>query len=81
MVMPTPSMRGVMLSLALRSMMHSRGSTRFRSVNRKRTNQAAFLMWRLRKARAEFSPTALAYKLRRVLNIVEFPRLMAAVLG
>ena len=42
-------------------------------------NQGAFLMRRLRKVRAEFSLTALAYNLRRVLNIVEFPMLMAAV--
>jgi transposase len=32
-------------------------------------NQGAFLMRRLRKVRAEFSLTALAYNLRRVLNI------------
>ena len=44
-------------------------------------NQAAFLMRRLRKVRAEFSLTALAYNLRTVLNIVEFPARMAAVLG
>ena len=44
-------------------------------------NQGAFLMRRLRKVRAEFSLTALAYNLRRVLNIVEFPTLMAAVRG
>ena len=42
-------------------------------------NQGAFLMRRLRKVRAEFSLTALAYNLRRVLNIVEFPTLMAAL--
>ena len=42
-------------------------------------NQAAFLMRRLHKVRAEFSLTALAYNLRRVLNIVEFPTLMAAL--
>ena len=42
-------------------------------------NQGAFLMRRLRKVRAEFSLTALAYNLRRVLNIVAFPRLMAAL--
>jgi hypothetical protein len=41
--------------------------------------QGAFLMRRLRKVRAEFSLTALAYNLRRVLNIVEFPTLMAAL--
>ena len=44
-------------------------------------NQAAFLMRRLHKVRAEFSLTALAYNLRRVLNIAEFPTLMAAVRG
>jgi hypothetical protein len=44
-------------------------------------NQGAFLMRRLRKVRAEFSLTTLAYNLRRVLNVVEFPTLMAAVLG
>ena len=42
-------------------------------------NQGAFLMRRLRNVRAEFSLTALAYNLRRVLNIVEFPTLMAAL--
>jgi transposase len=42
-------------------------------------NQGAFLMRRLDKVRAEFSLTALAYNLRRVLNIVAFPGLMAAV--
>jgi Transposase DDE domain len=42
-------------------------------------NQGAFLMRRLDKVRAEFSLTALAYNLRRVLNIVSFADLMAAV--
>ena len=42
-------------------------------------NQEAFLMRRLRKVRAEFNLTALAYNLRRVLSIVTFPRLMAAL--
>ena len=42
-------------------------------------NQGAFLMRRLEKVRAEFSLTALAYNLRRVLNIVGFADLMAAV--
>jgi hypothetical protein len=41
--------------------------------------QGAFLMRGLEKVRAEFSLTALSYNLRRVLNIVEFPRLMAAL--
>lgn len=41
--------------------------------------QAAFLMRGLEKVRAEFSLTALAYNLRRVLNIVGFADLMAAV--
>jgi transposase len=44
-------------------------------------NQGAFLMRRLPKVRAEFSLTALAYNLRRVLNIVGFTELMAAVQG
>ena len=44
-------------------------------------NQGAFLMRRLPKGRAEFSLTALAYNLRRVLNIVGFTELMAAVEG
>ena len=43
-------------------------------------NQGAFLMRRLRKVRAEFSLTTLAYNIRRVLNVVEFPTLMAALL-
>src|SRR3954451_21377007 len=42
-------------------------------------NQGAFLMRGLEKVRAEFSLTALAYNLRRVLNIVGFKELMVAV--
>ena len=42
-------------------------------------HQGAFLMRGLEKVRAEFSLTALAYNLRRVLNIVGFAELMAAV--
>src|SRR3954463_6747703 len=42
-------------------------------------NQGAFLLRGLEKVRAEFSLTALAYNLRRVLNIVGFEELMAAV--
>jgi Transposase DDE domain len=42
-------------------------------------NQGTFLMRGLEKVRAEFSLTALAYNLRRVLNIVEFPDLIAAL--
>jgi transposase len=42
-------------------------------------NQGAFLMRGLEKVRGEFSLTALAYNLRRVLNIVGFAQLMAAV--
>ncbi|MBV8523465.1 MAG: IS1182 family transposase [Acetobacteraceae bacterium] len=41
--------------------------------------QGAFLMRRLEKVRAEFSLTALAYNIRRVLNLVHFDELMAAV--
>jgi hypothetical protein len=41
-------------------------------------NQGAFLMLGLENVRAEFSLTALAYNLRRVLNIVAFPDLIAA---
>jgi transposase len=41
--------------------------------------QAAFLMRGLEKVRAEFSLTALAYNIRRVLNLVAFDELMAAV--
>ena len=41
-------------------------------------NQGAFLMRGLEKVRAEFSLTALAYNVRRVLNLVAF-KLMAAV--
>ena len=44
-------------------------------------NQGAFLMRGLEKVRGEFSLTALAYNLRRVLNIVGFAELMAAVMG
>src|SRR5689334_24942163 len=42
-------------------------------------NQGAFLMRGLEKVRGEFSLTALAYNLRRVLNIMEFPKLIAAL--
>jgi transposase len=42
-------------------------------------NQGTFLMRGLEKVRAEFSLTALAYNLRRVLNIVGFTELMAVV--
>jgi hypothetical protein len=41
--------------------------------------QGAFLMRRLEKVRAEFSLTARAYNLRRVLNIVGVDKLIAAV--
>ena len=44
-------------------------------------NQGAFLIRGLEKVRGEFSLTALAYNLRRVLNIVGFTELMAAVQG
>ena len=42
-------------------------------------NQGAFLMRGLEKVRAEFSLTALVYNLRRVLNIVGMPKLLAAL--
>ena len=42
-------------------------------------NQGAFLMRGLENVRAEFSLTALAYNVRRVLNLVAFGKLMAAV--
>jgi hypothetical protein len=42
-------------------------------------NQGAFLMRGLEKVRGEFSLTALAYNVRRVLNLVAFGKLMAAV--
>jgi len=42
-------------------------------------NQGAFLMRGLEKVRAEFSLTALAYNLRRALNIVGVADLMAAL--
>ena len=41
--------------------------------------QGAFLMRGLEKVRAEFSLTALAYNIRRVLNLVAFDELMVAV--
>jgi transposase len=41
--------------------------------------QGAFLMRGLEKVRGEFSLTALAYNLRRVLNLVAFNELMAAL--
>jgi IS5 family transposase len=42
-------------------------------------NQGAFLMRGLEKVRGEFSLTALAYNLRRALNILGMDKLMAAV--
>jgi transposase/IS5 family transposase len=42
-------------------------------------NQGAFLTRGLEKVRAEFSLTALAYNLRRALNILGMDRMMAAV--
>jgi len=42
-------------------------------------NQGAFLMRGLERVRAEFSLTALAYNLRRVLNLVGFTELMDAL--
>jgi hypothetical protein len=42
-------------------------------------NQGAFLMRGLAKVRAEFSLTALACNLRRVLNLVGFTELMAGL--
>ena len=42
-------------------------------------NQGAFLMRGLEKVRAEFSLTALAYNLRRALNILGMDKMMAAV--
>jgi hypothetical protein len=44
-------------------------------------NQGAFLMRGLEKVRGEFSLTALAYNMRRVLNIVGMEGVMAAVRG
>jgi hypothetical protein len=41
--------------------------------------QGGLLMRGLDRVRAEFSLTALAYNLRRVLNLVGFTELMAAV--
>jgi transposase len=42
-------------------------------------NQGAVLMRGLEKVRAEFRLTALAYNLRRVLNIVGLPKLIAVL--
>ena len=42
-------------------------------------NQGAFLMRRLENVRAEFSLTALAYNIRRALNLVGVAGLMAAI--
>jgi transposase len=46
---------------------------------KQRMYQGAFLMRGLEKVRGEFSLTALAYNLRRVLNLVGFADLIAAV--
>jgi hypothetical protein len=42
-------------------------------------DQGYFLMRGLEKVRTEFSLTVLAYNLRRVLNLIEMPRLIAAL--
>ena len=42
-------------------------------------NQGAFLMRGLENVRGEFSLTALAYNLRRVLNLVGLTELMASL--
>jgi hypothetical protein len=44
-------------------------------------NQGALLLRGLEKVRAEFSLTALAYNLRRALNILGVETMMAAVHG
>jgi hypothetical protein len=44
-------------------------------------NQGAFLMRGLDNVRAEFSLTALAYNLRRAVNILGVDAMMAAVRG
>ena len=43
--------------------------------------QGAFLTRRLENVRGEFSLTALAYNLRRAINLVGIPALIAAVAG
>ena len=42
-------------------------------------NQGYFLMRGLEKVRAEFSLTALAYNLTRAVNLVEIPKMLAAL--
>ncbi len=54
------------------------GQTASNGIELQWMNQGAFLMRGLEKVRVEFSLTALAYNLRRVLNIVGFSELMAA---
>ena len=41
--------------------------------------QVAFLMTRLDNVRSEFSLTALGYNMRRAINLVGVPKLVAAV--
>ena len=43
--------------------------------------QGAFLTRRLENVRGEFSLTALAYNLRRAINLVGIPAMIAAVAG
>ena len=43
--------------------------------------QGAFLTRRLEHVRGEFSLTALAYNLRRAINLVGIPAMIAAVVG
>jgi hypothetical protein len=42
-------------------------------------DQGYFLLKGLRKVRGEFSLTVLAYNLKRVINLVGVPQLMAAL--
>ena len=55
----------------------NRSNTRFGTI-KQWMNQGAFLMRGLERVRGEFRLTALAYNLRRVLNLVAFTDLMAA---
>jgi hypothetical protein len=57
---------------------HAEAGTTVQLESNNGMNQGALLMRGLEKVRGEFSPTALAYILRRVLNIVGFTDLMMA---
>lgn len=70
--MPDCSIRGRCTSARRDTVEHPFGSIK------QWMGQGAFLMRRLENVRGEFSLTALAYNLRRAINLVGVPALIAA---